>query len=338
MQVASLYRLHPGVEFVASPLSGASAFGCPINVYDDHAASNKVVTLSKAGDISGSGNISGSGLYVEDAFISSIPANRVLVSTTNGKITSHSPFTFTSDVLAVPTITASVGISSSVLIVDPTSGSLAGAGSYLGLNANNQIIVTSSAGGGGGTPGGSNTQVQFNDGGSFGADSTFTFNKTANVLSVPTVTASVGVMVTSSTNGSINIGEGISYTFGGNGRLDVYENEFRLNKTNLYQAMFPEQTSNFDIENAQVFLVNTNGSVVTGTLPGVTSADDYGLTFTIKDSGGNAGTNDVVIKPSGSQKIDGGSAAKIATNYGAMTVVAISSSVNGFGWAIVSAT
>ena len=103
-------------------------------------------------------------------------------------------------------------------------------------------------------------------------------------MSVPTVTASVGVMVTSSTNGSINIGEGISYTFGGNGRLDVYENEFRLNKTNLYQAMFPEQTSNFDIENAQVFLVNTNGSVVTGTLPGVTSADDYGLTFTIKDS------------------------------------------------------
>ena len=79
-------------------------------------------------------------------------------------------------------------------IVTPTSGALAGPGSYLGLNSNNQIIVTSSAAsGGGGTPGGSNTQVQFNDGGSFGGDATFAFNKNTNVLSVPTITASVGV-------------------------------------------------------------------------------------------------------------------------------------------------
>jgi hypothetical protein len=145
-------------------------------------------------------------------------------------------------------------------------------------------------------------------------------------------------MVTSSANGSINIGQGISYRFGSHGRLDVFENEFRLNKTNLYQAMFPEQTSNFDIGESQVFLVNTNGSVVTGTLPGVTSADDTGITFTIKDSGGNGGTNNVVIQPSGSQKIDGANQAKIQADYGAMTVLGISSSVNGFGWAIVSTT
>ncbi len=161
---------------------------------------------------------------------------------------------------------------------------------------------------------------------------------TSGLINVPAVTSSVGVMVTSSANGSINIGQGISYTFGSHGRLDVFENEVRLNKTNLYQAMFPEQTSNFDIGDSQVFLVNTNGSVVTGTLPGVTSADDTGITFTIKDSGGNAGTNDILIKPSGSQKIDGATAAKIAADYGAMTVVALSSSVNGFGWGIVSAT
>jgi hypothetical protein len=160
----------------------------------------------------------------------------------------------------------------------------------------------------------------------------------SNVLSVPAITASVGVMVTSSANGSINIGEGISYIFGGNGRLDVFENEFKLNKTNLYQGVFPEQTSNFDISDSQVFLVNTNAAVVTGTLPGVNSSDDFGVTYTIKDSGGNANTYNVVIAPSGSQKIDGGTSAKIQANYGAMTVVGISSSVNGFGWAIVSAT
>jgi hypothetical protein len=212
-------------------------------------------TLTVGGDISGSGNISGSGLYVEDAFVSNIPANRVLVSTTDGKVTSHSPFTFTSDVLAVPTITASVG-----------------------------------------------------------------------------------VMVTSSANGSINIGEGIRYIFDGDDRLDVFENEFRIKKTNFFQGVSGEQTSNFNIRDTQVFLVDTNSSVVTGTLPGVNSLDDYGATFIIKDSGGNAGTNNVVIEPSGSQTIDGGTAAKIEINYGAITVVAISSSVNGLGWTIVSAT
>ncbi len=35
---------------------------------------------------------------------------------------------------------------------------------------------------GGGTPGGSDTQVQFNDGGAFGGDSTFTYNKTTDTL------------------------------------------------------------------------------------------------------------------------------------------------------------
>jgi hypothetical protein len=39
-------------------------------------------------------------------------------------------------------------------------------------------------GGGGGTPGGSDTQVQFNDGGAFGGDSALTWNKTTNILTV----------------------------------------------------------------------------------------------------------------------------------------------------------
>lgn len=41
-----------------------------------------------------------------------------------------------------------------------------------------------STGGGGGTPGGSNTQVQFNDAGSFGGDAGFTYNKTTDSLTL----------------------------------------------------------------------------------------------------------------------------------------------------------
>lgn len=39
-------------------------------------------------------------------------------------------------------------------------------------------------GGGGGTPGGSDTQVQFNDGGSFGGDADLVWNKTTNELTI----------------------------------------------------------------------------------------------------------------------------------------------------------
>lgn len=46
------------------------------------------------------------------------------------------------------------------------------------------VIQPPSSGGGGGSPGGANTQVQFNDGGSFGGTSGFTFNKSNSTSTV----------------------------------------------------------------------------------------------------------------------------------------------------------
>jgi hypothetical protein len=217
------------------------------------------VSLGQNGTISASANVSASALYAEDAYVSSIPADRVLVSTTNGQITSHSPFTFSSDVLSVPTITASVGIQTEAL------------------------------------------------------------------------------ETTSSANGSISIGEGIIYTYEGLDRIDAFEDTFKLRDVNYYKAVSTVQTLNFNIEGFQTFLVDTTGSVITGTLPGLTSDGQIGLTYTIKDYAGSGSTNNVVIEPSGSQEIDGGTAAKIQTNYGAMTLTAFSSS-HGYSWGIVSAT
>jgi hypothetical protein len=60
-------------------------------------------------------------------------------------------------------------------------------------NNNDTTIPTSAAvkayadsvgGGGGGTPGGSDTQIQFNDGGSFGGDADLVWNKTTNALTI----------------------------------------------------------------------------------------------------------------------------------------------------------
>jgi hypothetical protein len=99
-----------------------------------------------------------------------------------------------------------------------------------------------------------------------------------------------------------------------------------------------EKAANFNIRDFRTMIVDTRAAVVTGTLPGVTSHAIVGLTYTIKDSGGNAATNNVVIAASGSQKIDGAAQAKIQANFGALTVTAFSSSLAGFNWGIVSAT
>lgn len=72
-------------------------------------------------------------------------------------------------------------ISASLMNLLPTSGTLAGGGSYLGLDANNNVIL--SPGDGATTsPGGSNTQIQFNNSGVFGASANLTFS--SNVLNV----------------------------------------------------------------------------------------------------------------------------------------------------------
>lgn len=50
------------------------------------------------------------------------------------------------------------------------------------INAAGEVL--SSGSGGGGTPGGADTQVQFNDGGAFGGDAGFTYNKTTDALTL----------------------------------------------------------------------------------------------------------------------------------------------------------
>ena len=57
-----------------------------------------------------------------------------------------------------------------------SSGTLGGNGSYLGLDSNHNLVLATA--GGGGTPEGSDTQIQFNNGGSFGASANLTFDDT----------------------------------------------------------------------------------------------------------------------------------------------------------------
>ena len=78
-------------------------------------------------------------------------------------------------------------ITGSLSLTNPITGSNILLTSSI-INFNTEVsksAASSGFGGGGGgstSPGGSNTQVQFNDGGSFGGDAGFTYNKTTNSI------------------------------------------------------------------------------------------------------------------------------------------------------------
>ena len=79
--------------------------------------------------------------------------------------------------------------------------------------------------GGGGTPGGSTTQVQFNNAGAFGGDSDFTYNSTTNTLTVPNITAT-NLNVTGS--GSTTISAGANIELDATNRVLVTDTPFKL--------------------------------------------------------------------------------------------------------------
>jgi hypothetical protein len=88
--------------------------------------------------------------------------------------------------LGLKTATTTVSVSGATA---PTSGQV--------LTATSGTAATwQTPSGGGGTPGGSDTQVQFNDGGSFGGDAGLTYNKTTDTLTAGTFSGSGASLTT----------------------------------------------------------------------------------------------------------------------------------------------
>lgn len=88
-------------------------------------------------------------------------------------------------------------------------------------------------------------------------------------------------------------------------------------------------TANFTVPTASYFLgISSTGSVITASLTG--AASYYaGQTLIFKDIGGSSSVNNILIKPSGSDTIDGATGgAIIATPSGSITMVA--NGTNGF--------
>jgi hypothetical protein len=78
--------------------------------------------------------------------------------------------------------------------------------------AGNLTWAAGGGGGGNGSPGGSNTQVQFNDAGSFGGDAGFTYNKLTNTLHVENIASGDTLNDTVNVTGNIDVTGNISVT------------------------------------------------------------------------------------------------------------------------------
>ena len=75
------------------------------------------------------------------------------------------------------------------------------------------VTLSAAPGGGAGTPGGSNTQVQFNDGGAFGGDAGMVYNKTTDTLTLGVLaltTLSLGGVTVLPTGTELNFVDGVT--------------------------------------------------------------------------------------------------------------------------------
>ena len=152
---------------------------------------------------------------------------------------------------------------------------------YVGKMAS---TVISEGGGGGGTPGGSNTQVQFNDGGSFGGDADLTYNKTTNALqSAGFITASLGFSgsLTKLSDGTsyIQAGSGINVSSASNGAItlkvnkEMVFNEKLSGTANGDNTLFTLANTPFATSEISIFV---NGQLQTP--PNLATFQDYSVT------------------------------------------------------------
>lgn len=221
------------------------------------------------------------------------PNNDYYVDIDDSVVATVSGSTFIGDV------NFNIGLSGSLTrLTDGTSYLVAGNNVTITSESNGQITIASTGGGGSGSPGGSDTQIQFNDGGSFGGDSGLTFNKTTDVLNVlggisgsitqltdgsSYLVAGDNVTIVSESNGQITIsstGGGGAASAGTSRNKEVYvltashaqDNDIFLTETDF-------STASYDPDLIDVYL---NGVLlVSGTQVDVSNADaDYSITET----------------------------------------------------------
>ena len=132
---------------------------------------------------------------------------------------------FGGDVVSSGSFSASNGISGSLTrLHDGKSYLVAGSNITIASASNGQVTISSTGGGGGGTPAGSNTQIQFNNGGSFGGVSGATTDGSAITFNDSGILVGQDITHAGDTDTKITFGDdAIGFTAGGEQLLTISE-------------------------------------------------------------------------------------------------------------------
>ena len=143
--------------------------------------------------------------------------------------------------------------------------------------AGNLTWAAGGNGGGNGSPGGANTQVQFNDSGSFGGDAGFTYNKITNTLNVENIAAGNSPDDTVNITGNLSVTSNVQATnvnasfYYGNGSFltgittDIANYVSQANQANI-TALGNLQYLNIDGDTVSLGNIETSGNVSAGNL------------------------------------------------------------------------
>ena len=195
--------------------------------------------------------------------------------------------------------------------------------------------IVGSASGGTGDPGGSTTQVQFNDAGVFGGDTTFTFNKTTDTLSLSNLTASGTTTLSGGTangvvylNASKQVTTGTGLVFDGTNlgigtslpgqKLEVQDGNSQVrNSTTQTQGTVLSYGLTFRSSNQ----IGQDRGTIAAIKPyfGTASDNDFGLAFQTQATTAGGVTTKALLDPSGNLGL-GVTPSAWGSNYIAMQV------------------
>ena len=170
-------------------LSGYTIGIPPVPVIDENG--NVVTNVLTTGNVAAANFYAGAYYYANGTPLTIVPAgtNSQVQFNNSGNFGASDGFTFdtTQQLLTITNINVSqfsnLGDIANITILGGTDGY------FLQTDGNGVLNWAAGGGGGNGSPGGSNTQIQYNDNGLFGGTGNFTFNEVTNTLTVGTVNA-----------------------------------------------------------------------------------------------------------------------------------------------------
>lgn len=174
----------------------------PVNVIDSNG--NLVSNVFTSGNVFSNAVYSNNYFYANGSPLEALVAgsNTQVQFNSNNQLGASPAFTFSSssNLLSVTNLSVSnettLGDASNVHILGGINGY------FLQTDGLGNLTWSAAGGGGNGSPGGSNTQVQYNDNGEFGGKSGFTFNEVTDTLAVPNLTSNLVTATTSVTAGT----------------------------------------------------------------------------------------------------------------------------------------